>query len=163
MIGSHLASTHTGLVNAATGSVNPHVYMVMFSLKDTFYLESLSPMALTIVYPPTYVHDPWKQDFEKHIMLWTEHFKVSHFKVILYVNSHMLEPCQGWGGRIVRTIGDWGHQLNKDFEINYSKLIWTHRDWSSKHRTYGALPRVLCLYTIPFSLVFSYNPNYENE
>jgi hypothetical protein len=77
VLGFHLASTHTGLVHVATVSEFICV-LVLFSQKDTVFLESPSPIALTIVSLTTYIHEHLEHDFENNIMLWIKKSKVSH-------------------------------------------------------------------------------------
>lgn len=53
---------------------------------------------------------------------------------------------------------DSGHQESKALGINEARLIWTHRDWSNKHRrAYTGLPQVLYDCITAFSLVSSWN------
>lgn len=52
---------------------------------------------------------------------------------------------------------DGRHRENKALLNNWAKLIRTHRDDSSTHRTYSGLRHVLCVYTAAFSVVLSRN------
>ena len=46
------------------------------------------------------------------------------------------------------------HQDTRLSISTWSKLIWTHRDWGSKHRACTGLHQVLCVYIMTSSLVF---------
>lgn len=64
----------------------------------------------------------------------------------------------GRGGRnSIRVPRDGGHQVYRTLWINYQKLIWTHREWSMKKRSYTFLYQFLCVYIVAFSLVFSWD------
>jgi hypothetical protein len=57
------------------------------------------------------------------------------------------------GGKSERARGGGGHHRTRAL-INYIKLIWTPRDWRSKHWADPILHQVLCLhiYSFQFSI-----------